>query len=98
MTTTGIEACCHHKLMLPCSVCVGSKTSWYQKNGKKSVKEEDEMKVNIDETEIKKDEVTDFLCILSQVTLMTQPDLWPSQSPRLLFVGYRVAFPVDEET
>ena len=52
------------------------------------------MRVNIDEIERKKEKVTDFLFILYEITLMTQPD---SQSPRLLFVGYRVSSPVGEE-
>jgi len=53
MIITGIEVCCHHKLMLPCSKKVSKlkhqkpKISWYQKNGKMKVKEEDEMKVTL---------------------------------------------------
>jgi hypothetical protein len=105
MIITDIEACCHHKPMFSCrkKVCMSNvkhqkdKISWKEKNGKKNFKEEDEMKVNIDEIERKKEKVPDFLFISYEITLMTRPDLRPTHSPRLLFFGYRVSSPVGEE-
>jgi hypothetical protein len=54
------------------------------------------MKVNIDGSE-EKVKVTDFVFTLYEITLMSRPALWPSQSVRLLFNEYQCSFPGLEE-